>query len=369
MTALLEVLRRQIAADGPLPIDRYMALALGHPSHGYYASRDPFGGSGDFVTAPEISQIFGELIGIWLVDCWDRMGRPAPFGLVELGPGRGTLMRDALRAARVLPGFADAARLHLVETSPVLKARQAEMLADAPSIDWHDRLADIPDGPVLAIANEFFDALPVRQFEYTDRGWRERLVGADAETGALRFALSDRPDPLIAQLPVTAEPVVPGAIVEFCPAGLAIAGELGRRVAVDGGAALIIDYGHLRSATGDTLQAVRDHRYADPLADPGEADLTAHVDFALLADAAREAGACICGPSTQAAWLATMGIAHRAERLKQSASEAQSADIDAAVLRLTAADQMGELFKVMSVSAESLAPAAGLALSEGSSPR
>lgn len=369
MTALLEALRRQIATDGPLPVDRYMALALGHPSHGYYATRDPFGAAGDFVTAPEISQIFGELIGIWLVDCWDRMGRPDPFQLVELGPGRGTLMRDAIRAARVLPGFAEAARIHLVETSPTLKALQAQMLGDSLSIDWHDRLADVPDGPILAVANEFFDALPVRQFERSSEGWRERMVTADATSGGLRFVLSDRPDPLVEQLPVAAENSTAAAIVEFCPAGLAIAGDLGRRTAADGGAALIIDYGHVRPATGDTLQAVRRHRYADPLADPGEADLTTHVDFAMLADAASEAGAAICGPSTQAAWLETMGIGHRAARLKQSASDHQAADIDAAVLRLTAPDQMGELFKIMSLSAPSLTPTAGLAIAEGTAAR
>ncbi len=365
MTALLEVLRRQIAADGPLPVDRYMALALGHPSHGYYATRDPLGAAGDFITAPEISQIFGELIGIWLIDCWDRMGRPNPFRLVELGPGRGTLMRDALRAARVLPGFADAARIHLVETSPTLKAKQAKTLANVPSIDWHDRLADVPDGPMLAVANEFFDALPVRQFERARSGWRERLVTADAETGTLRFVLSDRPDPVIEQLPIAAENSKPGAIVEICPAGLAIAADLGRRIAEEGGAALIIDYGHTRSAQGETLQAVRRHRYADPLVDPGESDLTAHVDFAMLADAAREAGAGICGPSTQAAWLEEMGIGLRAARLKQSAGDEQAADIDAAVLRLTSPDQMGELFKIMSLSAATLMPTAGLAHADG----
>ena len=369
MTTLVEVLRRRIATDGPLPVDRYMALALGHPKHGYYATRDPLGAAGDFVTAPEISQIFGELIGIWLVDCWDRMGRPDPFRLIELGPGRGTLMRDALRAAQVLPGFTGAARVHLVETSPTLRARQAETLAGIPSIDWHDRLDDVPDGPMLAVANEFFDALPVRQFERTGGGWRERLITADGGTGAFRFVLSDRTDPLIERLPVATEDAPSGAIVEFCAAGLAIAGDLGRRAAEAGGAALIIDYGHVRSAPGDTLQAVRRHRFADPLADPGEADLTAHVDFAVLAVAAGEAGADICGPSTQAAWLERMGIAHRAARLKQAASADQAADIDAAVLRLTASDQMGQLFKIMSVSAPTLTPTAGFSLAEQRGPR
>lgn len=358
MTALLDVLRREIAAEGPLPLDRYMALALGHPRHGYYVTRDPLGAAGDFITAPEISQIFGELIGIWLADSWDRMGRPDPVRLVELGPGRGTLMRDALRAARVLPGFAEAAALHLVETSPALRDRQRDTLIEVTQIDWHDRLADVPPGPTLAVANEFFDALPVRQFQRTADGWCERLVAEDAPGGGLGFVLSDRPDPIAALAPGAAA-APPGSIVELCPAAQAIAGELAARVAEAGGAALVIDYGHIHPATGDTLQAVRRHGYADPLADPGEADLTAHVDFAALAAAAGEAGAAICGPVTQGAWLAGMGIVERAERLTQSASARQAADIDAAVRRLTADDQMGQVFKVMSITAPPLAPTAG----------
>ena len=369
MTGLLDALRREIAADGPLPIDRYMALALGHPKHGYYVTRDPLGADGDFVTAPEISQIFGELVGIWLADCWDRMGRPDPVGVIELGPGRGTLMRDALRAARVLPGFVDAAHVHLVETSPALRDKQRDALGEHPSVDWHDRLADVPAGPVLAVANEFFDALPVRQFQRTESGWRERLVSEDPDSGGLRFVLSDRPDAAIALAPGAAGDAPEGSIVELCPSALSLAGELAGRAVRHGGAALIIDYGHARSAPGDTLQAVRRHRYADPLADPGEADLTAHVDFAALAAAAGEAGAAVCGPVTQADWLAAMGIAQRAERLSRSAGERQVAEIAAAVLRLTAPDQMGQVFKAMSIAAPALAPTAGFpaAPSDGTS--
>lgn len=359
MTALLEALRRQIAADGPMPLDRYMALALGDPRHGYYATRDPLGGAGDFVTAPEISQIFGELIGIWLADSWDRMGRPCPYRLIEFGPGRGTLMHDALRAARVMPGLVEAAQVHLIETSPVLRGKQADTLAEFASVAWHDQLAEVPDGPTLAVANEFFDALPVRQFQHIEAGWRERLVTVDPETGTLRFAVSERPDPIIEQVPAATPNATNGAIAEFCPAALAIAGDLARRLVAAGGAALIVDYGYLRSATGDTLQAVRRHRHADPLADPGEADLTAHVDFAALTRAARAAGAKICGPVTQSDWLARMGIAERAAMLKQSANERQAAEIDSAVDRLTAANQMGQVFKSMSISAPSLAPTAG----------
>lgn len=369
MTALLDVLRREIAADGPLPVDRYMALALGHPRHGYYVTRDPLGADGDFVTAPEISQIFGELVGIWFADSWDRMGRPDPVRLIELGPGRGTLMQDALRAARVLPGFLDAARVHLVETSPALRDKQRHALAEHRPVDWHDRLTDVPAGPILAIANEFFDALPVRQFQRTQAGWRERLVAEDPASGGLRFVLSDRPDPAAALAPGAAGDMPEGSILELCPSAQALAGELALRAVQDGGAALVIDYGHARSAHGETLQAVRRHRYADPLADPGEADLTAHVDFAALAAAAGEAGAAICGPVTQAAWLVAMGIAERADRLGQSAGNRHAAEIAAAVHRLTAPDQMGEVFKAMSIVAPALAPTAGFlnAPSDGSS--
>ncbi len=366
MTALLELLRRTIAVDGPLPIDRYMAMAMGHPQYGYYITRDPLGARGDFTTAPEISQIFGELVGIWAADTWSRMGRPERFRLIELGPGRGTLMWDALRAASVLPDFTDAARLHLVETSPALRDRQREALAGHPSVAWHDRLTDVPAGPTVAVANEFFDALPVRQFQKTTVGWRERLVAGDAGSVGLRFVLSDRPDPTVALAPGIACEVPDGSIVELCPSAQAIAGALAGRVVEAGGAALIIDYGHVMPASGDTLQAVRGHRYADPLAEPGEADLTAHVDFAALAAAAGEAGAAICGPVTQSDWLGRMGIAQRAKRLRQSASPRQAADIDAAVHRLTADDQMGQVFKVMSIASPSLAPTAGFSTAPSS---
>ena len=359
MTALLDTLRREIAADGPLPVDRYMALALGHPRHGYYVTRDPLGADGDFITAPEISQIFGELVGIWMADSWDRMGRPDPILLVELGPGRGTLMHDALRAARVLPGFVDAARVHLVETSPALRDRQRATLSGHGPVAWHDRLADVPEGPVLAVASEFFDALPVRQFQKADGGWRERLVAEDIDSGGLRFVLSDRPDPAVALAPGATGEAPDGSVVELCPSAQAIAGELAGRAVRAGGAALVIDYGHAIPAPGDTLQAVRRHRYADPLAEPGESDLTAHVDFAALAAAAGEAGAAICGPVTQAEWLEAMGIGQRAERLRQSAGEGQAAEIDAAVRRLTDPDQMGQVFKVMSIAAPPLSPTAG----------
>ncbi|NNG05333.1 MAG: class I SAM-dependent methyltransferase [Inquilinus sp.] len=362
VTGLGDRLRREIAARGPMSVARFMAIALDDPQHGYYRTRDPLGRAGDFTTAPEISQIFGELIGIWLVDCWDRLGRPEPFQLVELGPGRGTLTVDALRAARIVPAFAAAAALHLVETSPVLRARQKATLeaADAPAPAWHESLATVPEGPLLLVANEFFDALPIRQFQRAADGWHERMVGCeDGPGGALCFTLAPRPSPAATLLPAARADCPIGAVVEYGEAAESVAAEIGRRIARTGGGALIADYGHSRPGVGDTLQAVRRHRYADPLADPGETDLTAHVDFSALAAAARESGAAVDGPVAQARWLDAMGIAARAAALKQRATPDQCRDIDSGVERLTAADGMGHLFQMMSIAPQRLAPTAG----------
>jgi SAM-dependent MidA family methyltransferase len=355
VSALGAEIERLIATEGPLTVERYMALCLGHPVHGYYATRDPLGTAGDFTTAPEISQVFGELIGLWAAEVWRGMGGPAPVRLVELGPGRGTLMADALRAARVLPAFRGALDVHLVETSPTLRERQAARLAEAGiSVAWHGELAGVPDGPAIVIANEFFDALPIRQLVGTERGWCERLVGL-GEAG-LAFGLKPEPD---RSVPV---PVRPGAMLEWPAAGLALMQRLAGRIATQGGAALVIDYGHESSGFGDTLQAVRRHAYADPLADPGEADLTTHVDFALLAGAARTAGAAVHGPTTQGAFLRGLGIEARAAALNAGASEAERAGIDAAVARLTGAGtgEMGGLFKVLAVSDPRLGAIPGL---------
>ena len=362
MTPLLELLRRRIAVDGPMTVAHFMATALGHPRHGYYMKRDPLGAAGDFTTAPEISQMFGELVGLWLVDCWDRLGRPAPVRLVELGPGRGTLIADAVRAARVMPAFLDAIRIDLVETSPPLRtAQQAALAALAPRWPpvWHDRLADIPDGPMLAVANEFFDALPIRQFQRVEDGWRERLVGWDVAAGGLRFELAARPDPVAALVPSADDGAPPGTIVELCTAGLAIADDLGRRVAESGGAAIVIDYGAPAPVPADTLQAVRRHQCAEPLAAPGDSDLTAHVDFAGLAAAARQAGAVVHGPVAQGAWLDRLGIAGRGAALKAGASARQAVDVDAALARLTAPEAMGTLFNIMAIADRRIGVPAG----------
>ncbi len=357
MSPLAALLRDIIAKDGPITVERYMAEALGHPAHGYYVTRDPLGAKGDFTTAPEISQMFGEMIGLWCVATWQRMGAPSPFVLAELGPGRGTLMADALRAARLEPRFLDAARLHLVETSPALREKQSATLS-ACRPAWHEDFAAVPDGPLLLVANEFFDALPIRQFERTADGWRERLVGSNGER--FTFILSARAPE--ASLPHDA-PV--GAVAEISSASLRAMDEIGGRIARHGGAALAIDYGYVRAdnarAWGETFQALRGHQRHDPLEAPGQADLTAHVDFAALARAARDAGAVPYGPLPQGLFLKALGIDVRALRLARDATQEQRTAIDAALHRLTHADGMGLLFKALAVAHPSLGAPDGFA--------
>lgn len=355
MTPLGREIAALIAAEGPISVARYMALCLGHPRHGYYIARDPFGQKGDFVTAPEISQMFGELIGLWCADAWVKMGSPQALRLVELGPGRGTLMADALRASRVLPDFRAAVSVHLVETSPVLRAAQERALRPAGvPLAWHADLADVPPGPALIVANEFFDALPLRQFVRTPSGWCERLVGLGAD-GALAFGLSPEPERGLAS--AAAE----GSVLEVAEASAAVMRFAASRLVREGGAMLAIDYGHVRSGLGDTLQAVKAHRFVDPLAEPGEADLTVHVDFAALARAARGEGAAVLGPTTQGAFLEALGLAARAATLKRKASPEAAAAIDAAAARLAGAGEggMGALFKVLAVATPGLAGLAG----------
>ncbi len=353
-----EALRQRIRATGPITIAEYMADALGHPRWGYYATRDPFGAQGDFVTAPEISQLFGEMIGLWCVDFWRGMGSPNPFHLVELGPGRGTLMADALRAAKVAPAFSAAMRLHLVETSPALRGLQATTLAGIAEPVWHDHMSTVPPGPMLLVANEFLDALPIRQLERLPGGWHERRVGVAADD-RLTFMLDPAPSPLARALPPAARDAEVGSVIELCPAAQTLAATLGARVVADGGAALFIDYGYARSACGDTLQALRAHKPHDPLIEPGSADLTAHVDFASFAAAARSTGARIYGPVSQGAFLTTLGIGVRAKRLRAGATPAQTADIDSARHRLIDPAQMGTLFKAVALTRRALPAPAG----------
>lgn len=354
-TTLEGELVAMIAAEGPLSLDRYMALCLGHVRHGYYMRQDPFGRAGDFMTAPEISQMFGELAGVWCAAAWQSMGAPSPFRLVELGPGRGTLMADLLRAARVVPGFLEAVRVHLVETSPVLRQRQNATLARAGlAIEWHSGLDDVPAGPTILIANEFFDALGISQFVRSDGGWHERLVGIDP-SGKLALGLAPHPTPA-RLLPHWAQSAAPGEVIEVAPARRDAAHAIGARLKHMGGAALIVDYGHVRSAPGDTLQAVRAHRFQDILDRPGDSDLTSHVDFEALVGALRSGGSAVHGPLTQGAFLSAMGLAERAEALKRNADAEARAEIDAAAGRLAAESQMGHLFKVIAATHPDLLP-------------
>ncbi|WP_159730911.1 class I SAM-dependent methyltransferase [Methylosinus sp. Ce-a6] len=357
MSALREDIAELVAQEGPITLERYMTLALSHPTKGYYMTRDPFGASGDFITAPEISQMFGELVGLWAQEAWRAAGSPAPLRLVELGPGRGTLMSDALRVARIAPDFLSALDVHLVETSPLLEARQRQTLAAAEApVSWSANVSQVPDGPAIVIANEFFDALPVRHFVQTERGWSERLVGLD-ESGALAFGVGER---IEADLTVAAPE---GSIIEIGAIGARIMRDIAARLVAQGGAMLVVDYGYTQTALGETLQAVAHHAYVDPLEAPGEADLTSHVDFAALARAATAAGAKVLGPTTQGDFLKQLGVIERADALKKRATPEQRGEIDVALERLTGAGDpkrnMGELFKVIAVTHPDMPPLPG----------
>ncbi|ROT99021.1 class I SAM-dependent methyltransferase [Histidinibacterium lentulum] len=350
MTPLQEIILRQIARTGPLTIADYMALCLWHPRHGVYAAADPLGAAGHFTTAPEISQMFGELVGLALGQAWLDQGAPGPVTLAELGPGRGTAMQDALRALRRVPGFSERAEVHLVETSPALRAVQRARIGRAV---WHDHVETLPEAPLLLIANEVFDALPIRQFLRRGDGWAERVVGAEGE----RLVTGLTPPAPLAALADRLADTPEDHMVELCPALPAIAGEIGRRIAAHGGAALVIDYGDWRSR-GDTLQALARHETVDPFAAPGTADLTAHVDFEALARAADPAVA--SAPTPQGVFLERLGIADRARQLAQGLAGAALADHLAAHRRLTHPSEMGHLFKVLGLTPPGAPPLPGL---------
>jgi SAM-dependent MidA family methyltransferase len=342
----VNALGRRIAGltvlQGPLSVAQFMTLALHDPLAGYYATRSPLGARGDFITAPEISQMFGELIGLWCVQAWRDQGEPAHTLLVELGPGRGTLMTDALRAARLAPDFLSSIEVVLVEASPVLRAVQKERLgACGVPIRWEERFEE-NGRPLLVVANEFFDALPIRQFVRTTRGWCERMVVADAD-GALAFTLAPEAFPFIAQ---NGAPL--GAVRELAPSATSLVGDIARSVAHHGGAALIVDYGYGEPGNGETLQAVGRHSFADVLTDPGCVDISAHVDFAALAAAAAAGGAIPYGPISQRAFLERLGIGARAETLMRL-NPSQSDVVAQARDRLVAPEQMGALFKVLAI--------------------
>ena len=335
MTPLAEILAARIRAEGPLRLSDYMAECLLHPRHGYYTTRPPFGSEGDFITAPEISQMFGEVLGLCLAQAWLDQGAPAPFTLAEIGPGRGTLMADLLRATRAVPGFHAAMRLRLVEASPRLRAIQAETLKGyAP--EWCG-IADV-EGPLYLVANEFFDALPIRQFLRVGNAWRERMVGLVEDRLGLGLGPL-LPVPELADFAATPE----GHIVEICPQAGPIMAQIAARLTP--GLALIVDYGDWASR-GDTFQALRAHAPVDPFAAPGEADLTAHVDFRALA---RAAAPCAHAYATQGALLEALGIRARAARLAQGLGGARLHQHEAALKRLTAPSEMGSLFKALAV--------------------
>lgn len=330
MTPLGELIIDEIRRSGPISVARYMELCLLHPEYGYYSTRDPFGAEGDFTTAPEISQMFGELLGLCLAQAWLDQGRPSPFTLAEIGPGRGTLMADLRRAIRIVPEMNGAAQLHLVEASAHLRGIQRSKLGE---ITHHDEVSTLPDAPLFLIGNEFLDALPIRQFQHGPDGWAERLIGLDNDR--LTFGLG----PVMEVSLQGAE----GDVIERCPAAAAIVSAISSRIAAYGGVALFVDYGGW-NGKGDTFQALEAHRPVDPLASPGQADLTAHVDFAQLAAVADAAG-CAVGYTTQGRLLQALGIGARAEKL--AASGDKGAQI--AARRLTDSAEMGELFKALAI--------------------
>jgi NADH dehydrogenase [ubiquinone] 1 alpha subcomplex assembly factor 7 len=354
-TPLAAVLRERIARDGPISVHDYMAACLADRGAGYYLTRQPIGKDGDFITAPEISQMFGELIGVWIAAIWQAMDEPRAVTVAELGPGRGTLMADALRAWRGVPKLLDSISIALVETSPVLRETQRETLRSSAPLAWYESLEGVPQGPLIVIANEFIDALPVRQFVRERNAWYERCV-ALGDKGAFAFCAGapvedDALPPSLAQLDIAE-----GAVVETRPAVISLLSCLAARAEASPVAVLIADYGHRHAGVGETLQAVHRHRFADPLAMPGEADLTAQVDFAALKDIATGFGLAAYGPMPQGEFLLRLGLAARCDSLARNATDAQRAAVAAGAARLADPRQMGLLFKMLVLQSSGLAP-------------
>ena len=347
-TPLETKLKRLISNNGPITLAQYMGECLSHPKHGYYMNKDPFGEGGDFTTAPEISQMFGEMIGMWIANTWQAMSSPSPIKLIELGPGRGTLMADILRVLNIVPELKSNLSVHMVEMSPTLIETQKKSLASEAQtkITWHKNLSEIADGCSFIIANEFFDALPIHQFEKQDDRWCERrvhtadnelkmvLTAAGPKFALTNPALHDGPD---------------GSILEVCPAGLSVAGSIAERLFAGGGAAIIIDYGYRKSVAGDSFQALKNHKFCDPLAEPGEADLTAHVAFDQIATAAKSKGASSFGVSAQGPFLMALGIGERAQQLAASTDQQGQERVLSELTRLTSGEEMGTLFKVLAL--------------------
>jgi NADH dehydrogenase [ubiquinone] 1 alpha subcomplex assembly factor 7 len=358
---LLSEIKKLIKSSGPIPVWRYMELCLMHPEHGYYLSRDPLGREGDFITAPEVSQMFGELLGLWAASVWKAIDSPPLLRLIEIGPGRGTLMADALRALRVLPPLYQALSIHLVEVNPVLRDKQKSALSGSRNITWHDSIDDVPDGPSVIFANEYFDVLPIHQAVKTENGWHERTVEMD-DGGRLVFGMAAEPIPRFeVLLPAWVRAAPDGAVFEWRPDAEIM--KIASRVRDQEGAALIIDYGHLRSDAGDTFQAIARHSFADPLKNPGQADVTAHVDFQALVRAAEDLGARVHGPVPQGDFLKRLGIETRAANLMAKATRETSEDVAGALKRLVGGGRggMGQMFKVLGVSEPDLTTLAGFA--------
>ncbi len=348
-----------IKSSGPMPVWRYMELCLMHPQHGYYVSRDPLGREGDFTTAPEVSQMFGELLGLWAASVWKAIGQPSPLRLVELGPGRGTMMADALRALRVLPPLYQTLTVHMVEINPVLREKQRATLTGVRNITWHDSIDDVLGGPAVIFANEYFDVLPIHQMVKRETGWHERVVDLD-DNGNLVFDAAAEPTPRFeVLLPPLVRAAPFGAVFEWRPDTEIM--KIAKRVRDHDGAALISDYGHLRSDAGDTFQAIARHSFTDPLKNPGQVDVTAHVDFQALARAAQDMGARVHGAVAQGDFLKRLGIETRAVSLMAKATPEVSADISGALKRLIDSGRggMGSMFKVLAISQPDLVALAG----------
>ncbi|HEY0328664.1 MAG TPA: SAM-dependent methyltransferase [Rhodopseudomonas sp.] len=358
--SLQDVIKQLIKSAGPMPVWRYMELCLTHPGFGYYVSRDPLGREGDFTTAPEVSQMFGELLGLWAASVWKSIGSPQLVRLIELGPGRGTMMADALRALKVVPPLFQALHIHLIEINPVLREKQKATLAGVENLHWHASLGEVPGGSSIILANEYFDVLPIHQMVRGERGWHERTVEIDAND-RLVFGVAPEPIPHFEQLlPPLVRAAPQGAVFEWRPDAEIMT--IASRVRDEGGAALIIDYRHLRSDAGDTFQAIARHSFADPLQNPGRADVTAHVDFQALARGAQDMGARVHGPVTQGEFLKRLGVENRAVALMGKASLEISEDVASALKRLVEGGRggMGSMFKVMAVSEPDLEQIAGL---------
>jgi len=347
-TPLGRRIARQIKMAGPMPLAEYMHVCLADPVDGYYATQNPFGPKGDFTTAPEISQMFGELIGVWVLAAWQQLGKPSPLNLVELGPGRGTLMADLMCAAAISPEFIEAVQINLVETSKKLVSEQKKQLSShKDKITWHTALEDVPDAPMILIANEFLDAIPFRQYVKAGNQWHERVVKLD-ENGAFTWGLGA--GTLSRQfLPERAADEPEGSVFEVSPAREAFVETLAEHLVKSGGAALFIDYGHARSGFGDTFQAMKSHEYADPLSEPGLSDLSSHIDFEALARAAKRAGAIAKPLMTQGEFLLNLGLLERAGVLGTNQSKKIQNNLQSAVERLAHPQHMGGLFKAFAI--------------------